>query len=64
VKVRNVSGQVVVAPVDGGIAVAVDGVVEVAEDVGRVLVVSGQFNQVRATRPKPTARGTAKRAKA
>jgi hypothetical protein len=32
VKVRNVSGQVVDVPVDGGMAVAVDGVVDVADE--------------------------------
>lgn len=48
-KVRNVTGQVVVVPVDGGIAVAVDGVVEVADEDGRALVAAGQFAAVRAT---------------
>jgi hypothetical protein len=54
VKVRNVTTQVVMVSAVG--AVAVDGVVEVAEDVGRVLVESGQFESVRATRPKATAK--------
>jgi hypothetical protein len=49
VKVRNVSTQAVVVPVDGGIAVAVDAVVDVPDDIGQVLVSDGPFEAVTAT---------------
>jgi hypothetical protein len=67
VKVRNVTGQMVVVPVDGGIAVGVDAVVDVSDDVGVGLVSSGQFGKVSAAPGKRVApthpKATAKRAK-